>query len=38
MSLLLAHHSALAALPVLAPALVISLVLAFHFLRERRRG
>ena len=33
----LAHHSALTALPVLAPALVVCAALAFHFWRERRR-
>jgi hypothetical protein len=32
----LAHHAAVAALPVFAPAIVICLVLAVHFLRERR--
>jgi hypothetical protein len=32
----LAHHSALVALPVFAPALVIILVLFVHRLRERR--
>jgi len=32
----LAHHSALIALPVFAPALVIVLVLLVHHLRERR--
>lgn len=33
----LAHHTAVAALPVFAPALVICIVLVVHFLRERRR-
>jgi ABC-type transport system involved in cytochrome c biogenesis permease component len=33
----LAHHNAVAALPVFAPAIVICLVLLVHFLRERRR-
>jgi hypothetical protein len=33
----LAHHTAVAALPVFAPALVICIVLLIHFLRERRR-
>jgi len=33
---LLAHHTAVAALPVFAPALVICIVLVVHFLRERR--
>lgn len=33
----LAHHSALVALPVFAPALVVILVLFVHRLRERRR-
>jgi hypothetical protein len=37
MILPLAHHSALVALPVFAPALVIVLVLLVHRLRERRR-
>ena len=32
----LAHHAAVAALPVFAPALVICLVLLVHFLRTRR--
>jgi GAF domain-containing protein len=32
----LAHHSALVALPVFAPALVVILVLLVHNLRERR--
>ncbi|HMI81203.1 MAG TPA: hypothetical protein VK480_05390 [Solirubrobacterales bacterium] len=36
MILPLAHHSALIALPVFAPALVIVVVLAVHHLRERR--
>jgi hypothetical protein len=33
----LAHHSALVALPVFAPALVVILVLLVHRLREGRR-
>jgi len=33
----LAHHSALVALPVFAPALVVVLFLLVHRLRERRR-
>jgi hypothetical protein len=33
----LAHHSALVALPVFAPALVVILVLLTHRLREGRR-
>ncbi|HEY6551449.1 MAG TPA: hypothetical protein VIY71_09660 [Solirubrobacterales bacterium] len=33
----LAHHTAVAALPVFAPALVVCIVLVVHFLRERRR-
>jgi hypothetical protein len=32
----LAHHAAVAALPVLAPALVVCLVLLVHFLSTRR--
>lgn len=36
MILPLAHHSALVALPVFAPALVIILVLLVNRLRERR--
>ena len=36
MILPLAHHSAIAALPVLAPALIVCLAVAIHFLRERR--
>jgi GAF domain-containing protein len=32
----LAHHSAIVALPVFAPALVVILVLLVHHLRERR--
>ena len=36
MTLPLAHHAAVAALPVFAPALVICLVLVVHFLRARR--
>jgi hypothetical protein len=32
----LAHHSALVALPVFAPALVVIAVLLVHRLRERR--
>lgn len=37
MILPLAHHSALVALPVFAPALVVILVLLVHRLRERKR-
>lgn|GEM_PF-1477918 len=37
MILPLAHHNAVAALPVFAPAIVICLVLLVHALRERRR-
>ena len=37
MILPLAHHSALVALPVFAPALVVILVLLVHRLREGRR-
>ena len=36
MILPLAHHSALVALPVFAPALIVILVLVVHRLRERR--
>ena len=36
MILPLAHHNAIAALPVFAPAIVVCLVLLVHFLRERR--
>lgn len=32
----LAHHNAVAALPVFAPAIVVCIVLVVHFLRERR--
>jgi GAF domain-containing protein len=32
----LAHHNAIVALPVFAPAVVIVLVLVVHHLRERR--
>jgi hypothetical protein len=32
----LAHHAAVTALPVFAPALVICLVLIVNYLRERR--
>jgi hypothetical protein len=38
MILPLAHHSAIVALPVFAPALVVCLVLVVHHLRERARG
>lgn len=31
-----AHHSAIEALPVFAPVLVICVVLGIHFLRARR--
>ena len=37
MILPLAHHSALVALPVFAPALVVIVVLLVHRLREKRR-
>lgn len=37
MILPLAHHSALVALPVFAPALVVVLVLLIHRTRESRR-
>lgn len=37
MILPLAHHSAVEALPVLAPVLVVGLFLLTHALRERRR-
>lgn len=37
MTLPLAHHSALVALPVFAPALVVILVLLVHRLREGQR-
>ncbi len=33
----LAHHSLVVALPVFAPALVVIIVIAVHYLRERRR-
>lgn len=36
MILPLAHHTAIVALPVFAPALVVILVLVVHHLRERR--
>lgn len=36
MILPLAHHNAIVALPVFAPAVVIILVLVVHHLRERR--
>jgi uncharacterized membrane protein len=36
MILPLAHHSAIEALPVFAPVLIVFLVVAIHFLRERR--
>jgi GAF domain-containing protein len=32
----LAHHNAIVALPVFAPAVVVVLVLIVHHLRERR--
>jgi hypothetical protein len=32
----LAHHAAVAALPVFAPALIIVAVLSIRYLRERR--
>jgi hypothetical protein len=37
MTLPLAHHNAIVALPVFAPALVVILFLLVHRLRERRR-
>lgn len=37
MILPLAHHSALVALPVFAPALIVILVLLVHRMREKRR-
>ena len=37
MILPLAHHSALVALPVFAPALLVVTVLVVHRFRERRR-
>lgn len=37
MTLPLAHHSLVLALPVFAPALVVILVICVHYLRERRR-
>lgn len=37
MTLPLAHHSALVALPVFAPALIVIVVLLVHRLREGRR-
>lgn len=37
MTLPLAHHSLVVALPVFVPALVVILVLLVHRLRERRR-
>lgn len=36
MILPLAHHNAIVALPVFAPAIVVILVLIVHHLRERR--
>jgi hypothetical protein len=36
MILPLAHHAAVVALPVLAPALIVIAVLVVHHLRERR--
>lgn len=36
MTLPLAHHSLVVALPVFAPALVVIAVIAVHYLRERR--
>ncbi len=36
MTLPLAHHAAVAALPVFAPALIIITVLSIRYLRERR--
>jgi hypothetical protein len=37
LSLPIAHHNAIEALPVFAPALVVCVVVAIHFLRDRRR-
>lgn len=37
MTLPLAHHAAVAALPVFGPAVIVCTVLLVHFLRERRR-
>ena len=37
MILPLAHHNAIVALPVFAPAIVVCLVLVVHHLRERGR-
>lgn len=36
MTLPLAHHNLVVALPVFAPAIVVVLVLVVHHLRERR--
>jgi hypothetical protein len=36
MTLPLAHHNLIVALPVFAPAIVVVLVLVVHHLRERR--
>lgn len=36
MTLPLAHHMTIVALPVFAPAIVVVLVLVVHHLRERR--
>jgi hypothetical protein len=33
----LAHHNAIVALPVFAPAIVVVFVLVVHHLRERRK-
>jgi hypothetical protein len=33
----LAHHALVLALPVFAPALVVILVICVHYLRERKR-
>lgn len=35
LALPLAHHAAVAALPVFVPALVVCLVVAVHYLRSR---
>ena len=35
MTLPLAHHAAVAALPVFAPALIVLIVVAVHYLRSR---
>lgn len=37
MILPLAHHNTIEALPVFAPALIVCLAVAIHFIRDRRR-